>query len=173
VVERAVAKDAYYARAWSDSWTWAGATGFVLGVTEGFMVGDYRRGVALTFAGTSLILAMNAQAPLALSSDDALKGLRTSAQEDPCLALASAMSILQSNKVDGDMHHAWPMYVIPIVFNLAVMGVLAAAVHEWDFAGHSDLGLRTLAGTVIGELQVFTYPKGSLRTTGTSLELSF
>jgi hypothetical protein len=171
VAERTVAKDAYYAQAWTDSWIWTGTTFFVLNLTQAFMVGDYRRGEALTFAGTSLLLTI--QRPLALTSDDALRGLRASAKEDPCLALADATSILKSNQVDGEMHRGWPIYVINVVFNLAVMGVLAAAVHEWDFAGHSDLGLQTLAGIALSTLQVYTYPQGSLRTSGTSLELTF
>jgi hypothetical protein len=143
----------------------------VLAVTRAFQYSDYVRGQSLTFAATSLLLMI--QRPVALTSEDALRGLRTAATEDPCLALADASSILISNKVDGEKHRDWPLYVIPVAFNLAVMGILAGVAHLWDFAGHSDLGLTTLVGTALSELQVYTYPSGSLKTTGASLEMSF
>ena len=171
VAEKIVAKDAYYAQAWTDSWYMVGSTLVVLNLTQAFQSGDYKRGESLAFAASSLLLMI--QRPLALTSADALRGLRTSATEDPCLALADATSILKSNAVDGQMHRAWPIYVINASFSLAMMGVLTAITHHWDFAGHSDLGLQTLAGIALGELQVFTYPSGSVKTTGTSLDISF
>jgi len=171
VVEKVIAKDAYYAHAWTDSWYMVGTASAVLAVTRAFQYSDYIRGESLTFAGTSLLLMI--QRPVALTSDDALRGLRLSATEDPCLALADASSILISNDVDGQKHRDWPLYVIPVVFNLAVMGILAAVTHHWDFAGHSDLGLSTVIGTALSELQVYTYPSGSLKTAGSSLEISF
>jgi hypothetical protein len=171
VAERIVAKDAYYAQAWTDSWYTIGTTLVILNITQAFQSGDYKRGESLTFAASSLLLMI--QRPLALTSADALRGLKTSAAEDPCLALADATSILKSNAVDGQMHRAWPIYVLNASFSLAVMGVLTAITHHWDFAGHSDLGLQTLAGIVLGELQVFTYPSGSVKTSGTSLEVAF
>ena len=148
-----------------------GTTSAVLSLTRAFQYGDYIRGESLTFAATSLLLMI--QRPLALTSNDALRGLRLSATEDPCLALADARSILVSNDVDGDKHRDWPLYVIPVAFNLAVMGILTAVTHHWDFAGHSDLGLNTLIGTALSELQVYTYPSGSLKMAGSSLEVSF
>lgn len=171
VVEKIIAKDAYYAHAWTDSWYMVGSTLVVLNLTQAFQSGDYKRGESLTFAATSLLLMI--QRPLALTSDDALRGIRSSLAEDPCLALADARSILMSNQVDGEKHRDWPLYVIPVVLNLAVMGVLTAVTHHWDFAGHSDLGLNTLVGTAISELQVFTFPSGSMKAAGTSLEVSF
>ena len=171
LAERAIEHDAYYAQAWTDSWYFVGTSLVVLNLTQAFQSGDYKRGESLTFATTSLLLMI--QRPLALTSKDALHALRTSAVEDPCLALADTTSILTSNKVDGEMHRGWPIYVINAGFNLAVMGVLAAVTHHWDFAGHSDLGLNTLAGIALSELQVATYPAGSVKTVGTSLELSF
>jgi hypothetical protein len=170
-VEKIIAKDAYYAHAWTDSWYFAGTTSAVLSLTRAFQYGDYIRGESLTFAATSLLLMI--QRPLALTSDDALRGIRTSLAEDPCLALADARSILMSNQVDGEKHRDWPLYVIPVVFNLAVMGILTGVTRHWDFAGHSDLGLNTLVGTALSELQVYTYPSGSLKAAGTSLELTF
>ena len=65
------------------------------------------------------------------------------------------------------------MYVVNIVFNAAVFGILGAATGHWDFVGQSNLGLQALVGTALSELQVFTYPSGSLQTAGTSLEMSF
>jgi hypothetical protein len=169
--EKVIAKDAYYAQAWTDSWYWVGSALVMLNLTQAFQSGDYKRGESLTFAGTSFLLMI--QRPVALTSKDALRALQTSAPEDPCLALADATSILTSNKVDGETHRGWPIYVINVGFNLAVMGILTAVTHHWDFAGHSDLGLNTLAAIALSELQVVTYPSGSLKTVGTSLELSF
>jgi hypothetical protein len=171
IAEKVIARDAYYARAWTASWYMVGTASAVLSVTRAFQSGDYIRGESLTFAATSLLLMI--QRPLALTSDDALRGLRLSATEDPCLALADTRSILISNNVDAEKHRDWPLYVIPVGFNLAVMGILAAVTHHWDFAGHSDLGLSTLIGTALSELQVYTYPSGSLKTAGSSLEVSF
>jgi hypothetical protein len=171
IVEKVIAKDAYYAHAWTDSWYLVGTASAVLAVTRAFQYSDYIRGESLTFAATSLLLMI--QRPVALTSDDALRGLRLSATEDPCLALADASSILISNDVDAQKHRDWPLYVIPVGFNLAVMGILAAVTHHWDFAGHSDLGLSTVIGTALSELQVYTYPSGSLKTAGSSLEVSF
>lgn len=171
IAEKIVAKDAYYAHAWTDSWYMIGTTSSVLALTRAFQYGDYIRGESLTFAATSLLLMI--QRPLALTSTDALRGLRTSATEDPCLALADVSAILVSNDVDAQKHRDWPLYVIPVVFNLAVMGILTAVTHHFDFAGHSDLGLSTLIGTGLSELQVYTYPSGSLKTAGSSLEISF
>jgi hypothetical protein len=171
IAEKIIAKDAYYAHAWTDSWYMVGTTSAVLSLTRAFQYSDYVRGESLTFAATSLLLMI--QRPLALTSNDALRGIRASATEDPCLALADVSSILISNDVDGQKHRDWPLYVIPVGFNLAVMGILAAVTHHWDFAGHSDLGLSTLIGTGLSELQVYTYPSGSLKTAGSSLEISF
>jgi|SRR5580704_13460486 hypothetical protein len=171
VVEKVIAKDAYYAQAWTDSWYMVGTASAVLAVTRAFQYSDYIRGESLTFAATSLLLMI--QRPVALTSKDALRGLRLSATEDPCLALADASSILISNDVDAQKHRDWPLYVIPVAFNLAVMGILTAVTHHWDFAGHSDLGLSTVIGTALSELQVYTYPSGSLKTAGSSLEVSF
>jgi hypothetical protein len=170
-VAKTIAKDAYYAHAWTDSWYMVGGTSAVMALTRAFQYGDYVRGESVTFAATSLLLMI--QRPLALTSDDALRGLRVAATEDPCLALADASSILSSNKVDGEKHRDWPLYVIPVALNLAVMGILAGVTHHFDFAGHSDLGLTTLVGTALSELQVYTYPSGSLKTAGASLEMSF
>jgi hypothetical protein len=171
IAEKIIANDAYYAHAWTDSWYMVGTTSAVLSLTRAFQYGDYIRGESLTFAATSLLLMI--QRPLALTSDDALRGLRSSATQDPCLALADANSILVSNDVDGQKHRDWPLYVLPVGFNLAVMGILTAVTHHWDFAGHSDLGLNTLIGTALSELQVYTYPSGSLKMAGSSLEVSF
>jgi len=171
IAEKAIAKDAYYAQAWTSSWYMIGTTSSLLALTRAFQSGDYVRGESLTFAATSLLLMI--QRPLALTSGDALRALRTSATEDPCLALADTSSILMSNKVDGEMHRAWPLYLINVGFNLAVMGVLTAVTHHWDFAGHSDLGLQTVVGAAVSSLAVYTYPSGSLKTVGTSLEVSF
>ncbi len=169
--ERAIEQDYKYARAWTDSWTVASTSLVVLNLPQAFMVDDYKRYEALTLAATSLLLQI--QRPLALTSGDSLKGIRAAAVQDPCLALADASHVMKSNQVDGELHRGWPIYVINAAFNVAVAAGLALATNHFDFVGDSNLGLQTVAGIALSELQVFTYPSGSFKTTGTSVEVAF
>jgi hypothetical protein len=169
--EKAIASDYKYARAWTDSWTVLSSGLVVLNLTQAFMVDDYKRWEALTFAVTSL--ALQIQRPLALTSDDSLKQIRASAVQDPCLALTTASSVFKSNQVDGELHRGWPIHVINVGFNLAVAAVLALASGHFDYVGDSNLGLQTTAGIILAELYTFTYPTGSFKTTGTSVQWTF
>jgi hypothetical protein len=169
--EKAIETDYKYARAWTDSWTVMSSSLVVLNLTQAFMVGDYKRYEALTLATTSLLLQI--QRPLALTSDDSLKQIRAAAVQDPCLALADASHVLKSNQVDGELHRGWPIYVINAAFNLMVGAVLALASQHFDFVGDSNLGLQTVAGIALSELYTFTYPTGSLKTSGTAVEVTF
>jgi hypothetical protein len=169
--EQAIERDYKYARAWTDSWTVVSTSLVVLNLTQAFMVDDYKRYESLTLAVTSLLLQI--QRPLALWSGDALKQIRAAAVQDPCLALADASHVFKSNEVDGEKHRGWPIYVINAVFNLAVGATLALASNHFDFVGDSNLGVQTLAGIALSELATFTYPSGSIRTSGTAVEVSF
>jgi hypothetical protein len=169
--EDAIEKDYKYARAWTDSWTVASTSLVVLNLTQAFMVDDYKRYESLALAASSLLLQI--QRPLALTSGESLKQIRAAAVQDPCLALADASHVMKSNQVDGELHRGWPIYVINAAFNLAVGAVLALASNHFDFVGDSNLGLQTLAGIALSELQVFTYPSGSFKTSGTAMEVSF
>jgi hypothetical protein len=169
--EKAIEQDYKYARAWTDSWTVTSTSLVILNLTQAFMVDDYKRYESLTLAATSLLLQI--QRPLALTSGDSLKEIRAGAVQDPCLALADASHVMKSNQVDGELHRGWPIYVINAAFNLAVGAVLALASQHFDFVGDSNLGLQTLAGIALSELQVFTYPSGSVKTAGTAVEVSF
>jgi hypothetical protein len=169
--EKAIETDYKYARAWTDTWTVASTSLVVLNLTQAFMVDDYKRYESLTLAATSLLLQI--QRPLALWGDDDLKQIRAAAVQDPCLALADASHVMKSNQVDGELHRGWPIYVINAGFNLVVAAVLALASNHFDFVGDSNLGLQTVAGIALSELATFTYPSGSLKTTGTQLEVTF
>jgi hypothetical protein len=169
--EKAIEHDYKYARAWTDSWTVLSSSLVVLNLTQAFMVDDYKRAEALTLATTSLLLQI--QRPLALTSGDSLKQIRAASLQDPCLALADASHVLMSNQVDGEKHRGWPIYAINVGFNLAVAAVLALATQHFDFVGDSNLGLQTLAGIALSELQVFTYPSGSIRAAGGGVEVTF
>jgi hypothetical protein len=169
--EEAMASDYKYARAWTDSWTVISSGLVVLNLTQAFMVDDYKRWESLTLAVTSL--ALQIQRPLALTSGDSLKQIKAAAVQDPCLALADASHVFKSNQVDGELHRGWQIHVINVGFNLAVAAVLALASGHFDFVGDSNLGLQTLAGIVAAETYTITYPTGSFRTTGTSVEWKF
>jgi hypothetical protein len=169
--EEAIERDYRYARAWTDSWTVVSTSLIVLNLTQAFLVDDYKRYESLTLAATSLLLQI--QRPLALTSNDSLKQIRTAATIDPCLALTDASHVFKSNQVDGELHRAWPIHLINIGFNLAVGAVLALATQHFDFVGDSNLGLQVLAGSVLAELQTFTYPSGSFKTSGTMVEYRF
>jgi hypothetical protein len=169
--EKAIEQDYKYARAWTDTWTVTSSALVVLNLTQAYMVDDYKRYESLTLAATSLLLQI--QRPLALTSGESLKQIRAASVQDPCLALADASHVMKSNQVDGELHRGWPIYLINAAFNLAVGAVLAIATNHFDFVGDSNLGLQTLVGIALSEAQVFTYPSGSLKTSGTAVEVTF
>jgi hypothetical protein len=169
--EQAIETDYKYARAWTDTWTVASSSLVILNLTQAFMVSDYKRYESLALAASSLLLQI--QRPVALWNDDALKEIRAAKVQDPCLALADASHVMKSTQVDGELHRSWPIYLINAGFNLAVMAVAAFASQHFDFVGDSNLGLQTLAGIALSELQTFTYPRGSFRTSGNAIEVTF
>lgn len=169
--EQAIEHDYKYARAWTDSWTVISTSLVILNLTQAFMVDDYKRYESLALAGTSLLLQI--QRPLALTSGESLKQIKAAAVQDPCLALADASHVFKSNQVDGELHRGWPIYVINAAFNLLTGAVLALASNHFDFVGDSNLGLQVVAGIALSELATYTYPSGSIRTSGTAVEVSF
>jgi hypothetical protein len=170
-VYKALDADAKYARDWTDAWLLTGTALVTLGLTKAGQVDDYRRAEAIVSAAQSMLLMI--QLPTATTTARALGGLRAAEETDPCLALSSARYILETNADDGDLHRAFVNHMIGISINVVIATIVALAVGHWDFAGHGSEGVQQLAGIAIGELQVFTYPRGSLRTSGSSLELSF
>ena len=171
IAESAIERDAKYARNWTDAWYVTGTSLMALNLTNVFQEHDYRRSEAIVFGALSSLLMI--QLPTATSSAKALRGIRTSGGQDPCLALASARYVLEVNADDAALHTNAFAYVFPIALNVIAGAILAVAVNHWDFAGHGAEGLSTLVGIAAGELQTATYPRSSLRVSGTSLQMSF
>jgi hypothetical protein len=170
-VEPLLDSDAKYARDWTSAWLVTGGALVALNLTKAFQVDDYRRGESLVFAASSTLLMI--QQPVALTTRSALKGLRSSQDQDPCFALVQTRYMLETNADDGDLHRNLFPHVFGITLNLLTGALLAVATGHWDFAGHGSEGLSTLVGIGAGELQVLTYPRGALRASSNSLTLSF
>jgi hypothetical protein len=170
-VEAVLEKDAKYARDWQAAWLVTGASLMALSAAKAGMQSDYRRGEDIVFAASSALLMI--QVPTATTTDRALQGLRTAQASDPCLALPSTRYMLETNDDDGKLHRGPIPQGIGIVLNLILGGVLAAVTGHWDFVGHGSEGMSTLVGIAASELQILTYPRGSLHTQGTSVAVSF
>jgi hypothetical protein len=170
-VEAALDRDAKYARDWQAAWLVTGASLISLSAAKAGFQTDYRRGedIAYAVAGTLLLI----QVPTATTTDRALRGLRNAQTFDPCLALPSTRYMLETNDDDGVLHRGPIPHVIGIALNLITGAVVALASGHWDFVGHGSEGMSTLVGIAASELQIWTYPRGSLHTQGTSLAVSF
>jgi hypothetical protein len=171
VAERMILKDYYYARNWQDSWYVVAASLMGLSLTAAYTYHDYRRGEQLASAFQSVLLIVNV--PTAISSKRTLAGLRTAAPEDPCLALTNAKNILDANYDDYVQHTKWFNYLIAGIIPIFSAAIVGLTTQHWDFAGHGAEGLGTVVGLVAGELQVATFPHGSLHVGGTSLTMTF
>jgi hypothetical protein len=171
VAERMMEKDYNYARAWQDSWYVVAASLMGLSLTSAYTYHDYRRGEQLAGAFQSLLLII--QVPTAISTKRTLQGLRTAAPEDPCLALANARNVFEVNYDDYVQHTKVMNYVIGGVIPIFAGLIVGMATKHWDYAGHGSEGLSTTVGIIAGELQLITYPHGSLHVGGTSLTMTF
>jgi hypothetical protein len=171
LAENAIEHDAKYARNWTDAWYVTGTSLIALNLTNVFVEHDYRRSEAIVFGAMSSLLMI--QLPTATTSATALRGIRSSGVEDPCLALANARFVLETNADDAVQHQNAVAYAVPDFLNVLAGAILAVSTRHWDFAGHGSEGLSTLVGIAAGELQTVTYPRSSLRVSGTSLTMSF
>ena len=77
------------------------------------------------------------------------------------------------NEDDANQHQNAFAYIFPIALNVVVGAIVAARGGHWDFAGHGDEGLLTLVGIAASELQVVTFPRPSIKFTGTSVQGAF
>jgi uncharacterized membrane protein YgaE (UPF0421/DUF939 family) len=64
-------------------------------------------------------------------------------------------------------------HVIAIAIPIISSAILAGATGHWDFATNGNEGLTALVGIGLGELQVLTYPRPSVKMSGTSLSVTF
>jgi hypothetical protein len=169
--EATLDRDAKYARDWQAAWLVTGASLMALSAAKAGMQSDYRRGEDIVFAVSSGLLMI--QVPTATTSDRALQGLRTAQTVDPCLALPSTRYMFDTNEDDGVLHRGIAPHIIGIALNLITGAVVALASQHWDFVGHGSEGMSTLVGIAASELQIWTYPRGSMHAQGTSLAVSF
>jgi hypothetical protein len=171
LAEKAIEHDAKYARNWTDAWYVTGTSLIALNLTNLFTVHDYRRSEAVVSAAMSTLLMI--QLPTATTSDKALVGIRAVGAEDPCLALSNARFVFESNDADAEQHQNLGTYAVPVILNVLAGAIVAVAVQHWDFAGHGAEGLTTLVGIAAGELQTATYPRSSMKWSGSSLQMTF
>ena len=66
------------------------------------------------------------------------------------------------NHDDYVQHTKWFNYVIAGVIPVFSGAIVGLTSRHWDFAGHGAEGLGTVIGFVAGELQLITFPQGSL-----------
>jgi hypothetical protein len=171
IVEEAIERDGKYARNWTDAWYVTGASLITLSLSQIFFYHDRR--VPESIVNASLGTLLMIQVPDATYNHRALQGIRTAAVGDPCLALTNARSIVEVNEDDANQHQNAFAYIFPIALNVVVGAIVAAAVGNWQFAGSTDEGLGTLVGIAASELQVLTFPRPSIKFTGTSVQGSF
>jgi hypothetical protein len=167
-LEAAIESDGKYARGWRDAWLVTGTGLIALNLAGAFTVSGYRRTEGIVIAVQSALLMI--QLPVAVSTT---KGLRGAASDDPCLALLDARDILVANAADAVDHTNVMAHVIAIAIPIITSAILAGATGHWDFATNGNEGLTTLVGIAVGELQVLTYPRPSVKMAGTSLSVSF
>ncbi len=171
IAEEAIERDGKYARNWTDAWYVTGASLITLSITSIFQYHDYRVSEQVVNATLGTLLMI--QVPDATYNHKSLQGIRTAAVGDPCLALSSARYIIEVNEDDANQHQNAFAYIFPIALNVVVGAIVALAEGHWDFAGHGDEGLQTLLGITASELQVITFPRPSVKFSGTSLQMTF
>jgi hypothetical protein len=166
-LEKAVESDWRYANSWRDAWLLTGTALIVLNLTGAFTVSGYRRAEGIVTAAQSSLLMI--QLPVALAS----KGVRDVESVDPCLALVDARNILVANADDAREHTNTFAHVVAISIPILTTAIVAAATGHFDFVGNGNEGVTTLVGVALGELQVLTYPRPSVKMSGTSLTVTF
>ena len=171
IAVNAIERDGKYARNWTDAWYVTGASLITLGLTSIFFYKDYR--VSESIVSTSLGTLLMIQVPDAVYNKQTLQGIRTAGVSDPCLALTNARSIVEVNEDDANQHQNAFAYIFPIALNVVVGAIVALAEGHWEFAGHGDEGLGTLVGIAASELQVVTFPRPTIKFTGTSVQGAF
>lgn len=170
-LEQQIASDGRYAQGWRDTWYVVGVGSMALSTAAAFTVTGYRRTEA--FVGFFQSALLMVQIPTAVNNLRALDGVRQAEALDPCLALVNARAIFESNEDDWEQHTKPWQHGLAILLPIVMSAVVAGATGHWDFAVGGNEGALALIGSAIGELQVLTYPRPSVRTSGTALSLSF
>jgi hypothetical protein len=180
-LENTIESDGKYAVGWRDAWLLTGATLITLNVTAAFNVSErYRRTEGIVLAVSSALLMI--QKPVAVTNERALAGIRGAEGLDPCLALLDARNILWANEDDWKEHTNAPAHIIAIALPILTSAIVAAGTGHWDFAGHGNEGVNALIGIALGEFQLLTWPRPSVKfgdpspsvkVGGTSLTVTF
>lgn len=160
-LEKAVESDSKYAQGWRDAWLTIGAASFALGLTAAFQNYGYRRYEGIVGAAQSTLLMI--QKPDAVTSERALKGIRTAEDSDPCLALANVKMILRANEDDHWQHTHWWNHLLAVGIPIVIGAIVGVATNHFDYATNGNEGAIMTVGVVLGELQVLTFPRPSVR----------
>lgn len=166
-LERAIESDWRYATSWRDAWIVTGAALIALNLAGAFSVSGYRRTEGIVTAAQSSLLMI--QQPAAAET----RSLHGAGAIDPCLALLDARDVLEANADDASLHTSAIAHVLAIAVPVLTGAILAGATGHFDFVGNGNEGVTTLVGVALGELQVLTYPRPSVKMSGTSLTVSF
>lgn len=163
-LDKTVESDSRYAQGWRDAWLTVGAASISLALTAAFQNYGYRRAEGIVGAIQSSLLMI--QKPDAVTSERALKGIRTAEDDDPCLAVANLRQILRANEDDWVQHTHWWNHVLAIGIPILVGAIVGVATNHFDYATNGNEGAIMTVGVVLGELQVLTFPRPSVRVDG-------
>jgi hypothetical protein len=162
-LEKAIESDWKYAISWRDAWLVTGASLVTLNLTAAFVYHGYRRTEPLISAVQSLLLMI--QKPVAVTNERALEGIRGAESLDPCLALVDARNVLAAGEDDWQEHPGkFYQHIIAITIPIVIGAIVAGATGHWDFVGNGNEGLNMLVGAAIGETQLLTWPRPSVRS---------
>lgn len=157
--------DARRTRVWYWAWMGIGSTLFVgqtalAAVTTDNPQKDFAVG-AFASAFVPGILLLH---PPRVLSDAALLRDRTALTTvggrvgDPCVVLLRAHELLARDAEDEALETSWLNHVFVIGGNIFLGAVLGLGFHDWLGAAKQAVG-----GSVVGELQILTFPGGALK----------
>jgi hypothetical protein len=164
-LDAAVESDGKYANGWRDAWLLIGAASISLSLTGAFQNYGYRRAEGIVGAIQSSLLMI--QKPDAVTAPRALAGVRTAEVEDPCLALANVKQMLRAYEDDWQQHTKWWQHLLAMGIPIVLGAIVGVATGHFDYATNGNEGAIMTVGVVLGELQVLTFPRPSVRVDGT------
>jgi hypothetical protein len=77
---------------------------------------------------------------------------------DPCVVLLRARELLERNADDEAIETSWLNHVFVIGGDIFLGLVLGLGFHDWAGAAKQAIG-----GSIVGEVQILTYPGGALK----------
>jgi hypothetical protein len=163
-LDAAVESGGKYANGWRDAWLLVGAASMSLALTAAFQNYGYRRAEGIVGAIQSSLLMI--QKPDAVTAPRALAGIRTAEVEDPCLAVANLRQLLRDHEDDWQQHTKWWQHLLAMGIPVLLGAIVGVATNHFDYATNGNEGAIMTVGVVLGELQVLTFPRPSIRIDG-------